>query len=311
MCRNRKLSTIMKRNIQLLALLLVGVINGISAQGIESLRGKIYKIINANKAVVGVSVSDSLGKDTLSINGDRHFPMQSVFKFHIALAVLSEVDKGKFTLEQKIDIYKNALLPKLYSPIRDKYPEGAKLSILEILGYTVAQSDNVGCDVLLKLLGGPKKVEEYFLRHNFENISIKINEETQASGWEMQFQNWTTPNAANQVLKAFYKNTGKLLSEKTYSFIWRTMKETETGPLRIKGQLPENTVVAHKTGSSGSNKEGVTAAVNDIGIVFLPNGQHFYISVFVTNSIEDNTTNEKIIADIAKVCWDYFTGSTK
>ena len=89
------------------------------------------------------------------------------------------------------------------------------------------------------------------------------------------------------------------------------MKETSTGTNRIKGQLPENTVVAHKTGTSGTNKEGLTAAVNDIGIVFLPDGQHFYISVFVTNSTENADTNEKIIADISKAAWDYFTGTTK
>ena len=48
-----------------------------------------------------------------------------------------------------------------------------------------------------------------------------------------------------------------------------------------------------------------------IGIVFLPNRQHFFISVFVTNSNEDAGTNEKIIADISKATWDYFTGKTK
>ena len=89
------------------------------------------------------------------------------------------------------------------------------------------------------------------------------------------------------------------------------MKATTTGEGRLKGQLPEHTVVAHKTGSSGTNKEGVTAAVNDIGIVFLPNGKYFFISVFVTNSTEDADANEKIIADIGKAAWDYFESRTK
>ena len=94
--------------------------------------------------------------------------------------------------------------------------------------------------------------------------------------------------------------------------MWKVMRETKTGGKRLKGQLPENTVVAHKTGSSGVNKTtGITAAVNDIGIVFLPNGQHFFISVFVTDSKEDGATNEKIIADIAKAAWDFFATKTK
>ena len=84
------------------------------------------------------------------------------------------------------------------------------------------------------------------------------------------------------------------------------MKQTTTGMDRIKGLLPAKTVVAHKTGSSGTNKEGLTAAVNDMGIVFLPNGKHFFISVFVSDSREDAKTNEKTIAEIAKAAWDYF-----
>jgi beta-lactamase class A/beta-lactamase class A VEB len=84
------------------------------------------------------------------------------------------------------------------------------------------------------------------------------------------------------------------------------MKETSTGQGRLKGLLPAGTVVAHKTGSSGTNEEGLTAATNDIGIVFLPNGAHFVISVFVTDSKENDETNERIIAEIGKVAYDYF-----
>ena len=133
-----------------------------------------------------------------------------------------------------------------------------------------------------------------------------INEEVMQANWDLQFQNWTTPEAANEVLRAFYDNNDRLLSKKSHDFIWDLMRQTETGKGRLKGQLPEGTIVAHKTVWSGSNKAGITAAVNDIGIVFLPGGRHFFISVFVTNSKEDATTNEKIIADIAKATWDYF-----
>jgi beta-lactamase class A len=70
--------------------------------------------------------------------------------------------------------------------------------------------------------------------------------------------------------------------------------------------LPEGTVVAHKTGSSDTNDEGMTYAVNDIGIVVLPDGRKYSIAVFVTNSYEKNEDSEKIIADISKAAYDYF-----
>ena len=301
----------MNKIFQITVLLLTLISFRASAQTTDSLRQKIQQIISAKKAIVGVSIVGNNGKDTLSVNGERHYPMQSVFKFHIALAVLSQIDKGKFSLDQKIEILKKDLLPGLYSPIRNKYPNGATLTISEILEYTVSASDNVGCDLLLRLIGGPKVVEEYFIKNNFKNVSIKFNEEQQQGNWDLQFQNWTTPKAANEILASFYYNTKKLLSQKSYDFIWKTMKETETGKGRLKGQLPEGTIVAHKTGTSGTNKDGLTAAVNDIGIVFLPGGRHFFISVFVTDSKEDAATNEKIIADISKAAWDYFTSKKK
>ncbi len=46
--------------------------------------------------------------------------MQSVFKFHIALAVLDLVDQGKLSLDQKVFIKKSELLPNTWSPIRKK-----------------------------------------------------------------------------------------------------------------------------------------------------------------------------------------------
>lgn len=283
-----------------------------SAQTTDSLRREIQQIVSTKNAVVGVSIVGSNEKEILSINGDSRFPMQSVFKFHIALAVLSEIDKGKLSFNQKIKIEKQDLLPNLYSPIKDKYPDGATLTISEILEYTVSASDNVGCEVLLRLIGGPEAVEKYFVKNKFKDVSIKFNEEQQQGNWDLQFQNWTTPKSANEVLSSFYDNRRKLLSKDSYDFIWKIMKETETGKNRLKGQLPKETIVAHKTGTSGTNKTtGITAAVNDIGIVFLPNGRHYFISIFVTNSKENAETNEKIIADISKAAWNYFITKTQ
>jgi beta-lactamase class A len=281
----------------------------ISAQGTAAMRQKIQDVLITKNAIVGVSIVGNNGKDTLTINGERHYPMQSVFKFPIALAVLSEVDKGVLSLKQKIEIPPKDQLPNIYSPIRDKYPEGVSLTLAEVLKYTVSASDNIGCDALLKLIGGPKVVEDYFLSLGFKNMAIKINEEVMQANWDLQFQNWTIPEAATTLLASFYDNKTKLISKKSHRFIWKIMRETETGLKRLKEQLPKGTVVAHKTGWSGTNKAGLTAAVNDIGIVFLPNGKHFFISVFVTDSMEKPDENEKIIADIAKIAYDYFSTS--
>jgi len=270
----------------------------------DSLRNRIKKIITTKKADIGVTIYGFENKDTLSINGNKHFPMQSVFKFHIALAVLNEVDKGRLSLDQEVYIKHSDLLLKIWSPLREDFPNGdIKLRLSEILSYTVSKSDNNGCDILLRLIGGVKIVQNYIDSLGLKDFSIQASEEEMAKEWNVQFSNWTTPISSLQLLKKFYDR--KILSKTSCDYLWKILVETSTGVHRIKGQLPPNTQVAHKTGTSDTNKEGLTAAVNDIGIVTLPNGKHFAICVFVSNTLENIETNEKIIADITKLYWDY------
>lgn len=290
----------------LIALLFIWISGQAFAQPTDSLRKKIQKIIAEKNASVGIAIMGNNGQEILSVNGDRRYPMQSVFKLHIALAVISQIDKGQFSFSQKLQLEKKDLLPKLYSPLREKYPNGGSVPLSEVLEYTVSRSDNVGCDALLRLIGGPHVVDDYFRKNGFKDVAIKINEEVMQNNWDLQFQNWTTPKASNKVLAAYYRNKEKLLSKDSHGFIWKVLKGTQTGQNRLKGQLPEETIIAHKTGSSGANQDGLTAAVNDIGIIFLPDGTHFFISVFVSNSKENSNINEKIIADIAKATLDHF-----
>ena len=271
---------------------------------IDSLRKYISNTIAFKKADIGICIAGIEDSDTLSFNGNRHYPMQSVFKFHIALAVLHAVDNGKFALNQKIPIKKSDLLPDTWSPLREAYPEGGNVTLAEIIRYTVSQSDNNGSDILLRLIGGTKKTTDYCRKIGINDVSIQANEAEMHKEWNIQFSNWTTPNAAALLLKMFYER--KILSETSQAFLWKAMLETSTGKKRIKAQLPENTPVAHKTGTSGINKQGITGAINDMGIVTLPDGRHFIIAVFVVNSSENENTNEKIIADVSKLVWDFF-----
>lgn len=296
----------MKKLVQLYILFLLLLSSFTYAQNIDSLRQKLYEIVKSKNAVVGIAIQGYDEKDTLSINGDLKFPLQSVFKFHIALAVLKNVDEGKLNLNKNIEITREDLNSDLYSPIRDQYPSGVNMKLSEIIRYTVAESDNIGCDLLLKIIGGPEIVEKYLHENNIEDIAIKYDEKTQQSKWENQYENWATPKSANLALLNFYQNQNGLLSKDSYSFLWETMKNTKTGQKSIRGKLPPKTVIAHKTGHSGKNKDGMTGALNDIGIVFLSKEKYFYLSVFVSNSKEDEEKNQKIIADVAKLVWEYF-----
>jgi beta-lactamase class A len=273
------------------------------AQNTDELRKEINQIISSKKADVGVSILNLENGDTLSFNGNKHYPMISAFKFHIALTVLNKVDKGELSLNQKLFIKKNELLENTWSPFREKYPNGdISISLKEALQWTISVSDNNLCDILIRLVGGVKTVDNFISNSDF---IIKNDEEGIHQNWDAQFLNTTTPNFSNQLLKRFLEK--KLLTKKSTKFLYKIMVATSVGQNRIKGKLPSKTEVAHRTGSSFTNDAGLTGAINDIGIVKLPNGNHFIISVFVHNTTEKFKDGEEIIADITKATWDNYT----
>ena len=270
----------------------------------KNLKRDITKIIQGKNALVAVSVMNSKGKTEVNINGNKKVPMLSVFKFHIALAVLDLVDRGILDLEQNIFVKKSELLENTWSPIRDKYPNGnVNIPLREIIEYTVSQSDNNGCDILLRLIGGVDTVQKFIESKGIKDFAIKYNEEEMNKNGKSIYSNYTTANASSRLLQKFYN--GEIISESSRDFLFRIMYETPTGADRLISLLPPDVIVAHKTGTSGI-VSGIQAATNDVGIIILPDDEYYTISVFVINSKENTSTNEKIIADISKTVWDYY-----
>lgn len=278
--------------------------HGLYAQQ-SRLRAQIDEIAKPVKGIVGVSILGIESRDTLSINGNARLVMHSVFKFPIALTVLHLVDTGKLRLDQPVHITKKDMPKNLHSPLRDKYPKGdVDLPVSELLSYMVSQSDNSACEILLKLIGGTQRVQAFMLQLGIRGIAVRASETDMASSWELQYVNWCKPKEMTVLLDQFY--AGKILTKSNTDFLYKIMTETSTGPKRLRGLLPPDAIVAHKTGTSPTNAEGLSPATNDVGIITLSSGKHLAISVFVCNSTNDEATREGTIAKIAKAAWDYY-----
>lgn len=275
------------------------------AQTGNELRQQLNQIIAGKNATVGISIISIEDKDTLSINGNLKAPLMSVFKFHIALTVLNQVDEGKLSLNQKIFIKKKDLHENTWSPMREDYPNGnMDLTLDKLLRYTVSHSDNNGCDILIDLAGGTKVIQKFINKQGIKDFAIKVNEK-QMESWKNLYVNTTTPLATTELLEKFYK--GEVLKENTTKYLYQIMVETSRGLTWMKAGLPEGTELAHRTGISGTNDDNLRVAMNDVGIVKLPNGKHFILSVYLKEITESKEDTEKIIADISKATWDYFT----
>lgn len=270
----------------------------------ESLRKELNQIISNKNATVGISIKNIEDKDTLSINGNEFMPLMSVFKFHIALATLNFVDQKKLKLSDKFLIKKEELHKDTWSPIRDEFPNGNMyLTLDQLLRYTVSHSDNNGCDIILRIIGGSETVQKFINKKGIKDFTIKYNEQ-QMNTFESFYVNTTTPLATTKILEKFYQ--GKILSKETTKYLYQIMIETSRGLTWMKAGLPENTELAHRTGISSLNDNDMRAAMNDVGIFKLPNGNHIILSVYLKDIKEERSKTEKIIADIAKATWNYY-----
>lgn len=266
------------------------------------LKSKIEKITKGKNATVAVSISGiDFPFEFNNENATKNLPMLSVFKFHIGLAVLNEVDKGNLDLNRKIFVKKSDLLENTYSPLRKEFPEGNKeFTLDELMKYMVCKSDNNITDLLLKTIGGTETVQKFMDEKGAKNFVIKLNEEQMHQGANFLYFNTTQTQSLNQLLNDFYN--GKIVSKKSTDYLYKLMQETTTGTNKLMEQLPKG-VLAHRTGSSGKVGD-LTIAENNTGIVSLPNGKHYAITVFISDSTESEEVNCKMISDISKLVYD-------
>lgn len=277
-----------------------------NAQLLE-IQKKVDSIVKGKNATVAVSAKGiDFPFEYNNKNAAKKLPMLSVFKFHIACAVLNLVDEGKIHLSQKVFISKGDLLDNTWSPIREKYPNGeVELTVAELIRYTVAESDNNGCDILLRLIGGTKKVQDFMNVKKVKDFRIRWNEEQMHKGSKYLYQNYTTTQSLADLLRRFYLK--QILSPSGTDYLFGIMAGTTTGNNKLKEQLPAHSV-AHKTGSSG-RENNLTIAENDAGIVTLPNGKKYAVAVFVINSTEEATVNCKMISDISRAIYGALAGA--
>jgi beta-lactamase class A len=260
-------------------------------------------------ATFGYAALDLDTGRTVSMNADQRFPMGSVFKFPVALAVLKLVDEKKLDLDRSYTIHPSEFSPG-YSPIRDNaHGKPVTMTLRELLTYDLGVSDNTAADYLMKMIGGPRVVTRHLRALGVRGISVNRSEkqltaELHKKGGVAKYaidpRDTATPAAMLELLRLIYEKRDGL-SPASHDFAMKAMLETKTGANRIVSVLPAGATFAHKTGT-------MPGTVNDAGLITSPDGKHHIaIVVFVKASKEPTEAVEKVIADIGR---QIYTGLT-
>ena len=252
-----------------------------------------------------VGVACSLPGSTLDcdFHADEGFPMQSVYKLPISMAMLHAIEQGRFTLAQTIRFLPSDLIaPDQYSPLRDAHPHGGvDVPVEELMRLALVESDGVASDMLMRSLGGPAAVNAYVRSLGIEGIEIRDSEKTLGREVALENRDTAQPRAMAALLRLL-ADRSPLSAEHTRLLLgW--MSSTHTGDDRLRALLPAGTVVADKTGTSGVHRS-YTNATNDVGLITLPDGRRLAIAVFVADAAAPEATRERVIAEIGKAVWD-------
>ena len=279
-------------------ILLLTLTTSLEAQ--TSLHQQITEIAKDAKGAVYVSCSLPGIILDCDLNEHGHPPMQSVFKFPLAMAVLQHIEIGKFLLDQPVRFLKSDR-SVTYSPLQDEFPEAdVDVPLRKLIKLSVENSDNSATDIELRLIGGPRVLQQYFDSLGFAAIHQEDNEHTLHSDQKLQYRDYAEPAAMVGLLRLLADHS-PLSSEHT-ALLNTWMLEAASGPQPIKGLLPVGTPVAHKSGSSGE-EFGMIPATNDVGLITLPTGRRLAVAIFVTDAHADQVVCEAVIARIAQAIY--------
>ncbi|MEO8451624.1 MAG: class A beta-lactamase [Gemmatimonadota bacterium] len=317
---------------------LVAVAAGAPAAGqdhLDRLQAEIDHVAPSSGGLLGAGVYHLETGREVYVRGDDHFPMASSFKVPIAVQLLTLVDQGKVRLDSMITLQPSDLHPGSGTISNLLNDPGVSLSVRNLLELMLLISDNSATDILLKLVGGADQVngrlkalgvsgisvnrptieliadasgikslppEAERTQEGFRTLRLAVTEQERKAAVEAfnaDNRDTATPKGMAALLRKVWK--GEALSPANTALLMDIMFRCQTGEARIKGLLPADVKVAHKTGTLGI---GVTA---DVGVIELPNnGGHLIVTLFVKQSSAAPAAQERAIAQAARAAYDYF-----
>jgi beta-lactamase class A len=303
-------------------------------ESLKRLEREVARLSKLSGGTMGVAAIHLETGRRVSLNGAEAFPMASAFKVPIAVQLLTRVDQGEIGLDQMVEIKQSDLHPGSGTLTELFNKPGVALSVRNLLELMLLISDNSATDIALRLAGGPAAVtarmralgcegirvdrstavligdwlgvanlppEEKWTPATWMLLAAAVKPEDRAAAakrFDADPRDTSTPDAMARLLERIQRKD--LLKQNSGELLLDILRRCKTGEARLKGLLPQGTVVAHKTGTIG----GTT---NDVGIITLPDGAgHVAIAIFVKASEKEIPARERAIAEVARAVHDFF-----
>jgi beta-lactamase class A len=270
------------------------------ASGFEQ---QLASLAEASRGRIGVAAIDLATGRTIDVLGDQRFPMASTSKIAIAAAFLEGVDQGRWSLTSEYPLLMPVQSAPFSSPVAPVRP-GTYMSARNLIELMITRSNNYATDALLKVVGGPRAVNDWVRRagvddwHIDRDIATLVRDDGAVNpATVIDTRDSATPLAMVRLLAEIHN--GQMLSPTSRQVLLGAMSRCVTGKRRIPALLPAGTTVLHKTGSLNNTS-------SDVGIIKAPDGRAYAVAIYVTGQ-GTRLNRENRIASIARALYQGYS----
>lgn len=293
--------TIMKVRILILSLLTLMAATASGSK--QRLAEDILRIIGDDRVGVAVIFSDG---DTMAMDGNRKFELQSVVKFHQAVALARKIGYPAI-MTDSVEVTASDLRVDTWSPLRAAYPEGLTLTLPNLLYQSLVMSDNNAADIIFDRYISAWEVDSIIRSSgDYGDFAVSATEADMHADPSRSVENYSTPLAAARLVDSFFTTDTTAAA----TVIKAVMSSSNPlGASRIPAGIPEGqALIFHKTGTGFERPDGSISALNDVAFVCYthPDGRtgYYTLVVFLSDFNGPRADGEKKIADISAAVWN-------
>ncbi len=255
------------------------------------LEQSLSEYVKSFNGEVGIVIRDLQSGWEISFNKDELFPSASMVKIPIMASCFYAIQSGILDPDSIIHIRSDDKASG--SGVLKNVSAGKAVNIAELLELMITKSDNTAANMLIDRLGFEylnKSFKSYGIKNT--NLSRKM---VDFKARKQGIENYTTAEDIALVLEKMYR--GKIINREISQQCVDLLKRQKIND-RIPKYLPDEAVVAHKTGLE-------RFVCHDAGIVYTPNGD-FVICVLVKHSNTTSKSAKRFIANIAEITYQHF-----
>jgi len=290
------------KNIWLVSLHLIVVLGLVSCSGTK----KTDEVTTPHE--VGIAYMNLETGEILAYNAHDLFHAASTIKTPIMFQLFKMRDKGIIDLKREIPVknqFTSIVDASLFSlPIESEKDEilypyiDQNLSFYDLIEKMITHSSNLATNILIEYTGADS-IGATMRKIEADGVLVMRGVED-LKAYNLGLNNVTSAYGMMKVMEAVYKSD--LVTESSRQEMQEILKRQQFNTM-IPAGLPQDVIVAHKTGS-------ITRIAHDAALVYPPDSPPFVL-VILTRGWDDHAAAQKVGARISSKVYEYHRGLLK